>query len=69
MLRKLLEVQQVFIRAQHLHVVTSNMAKPPVDAFVSVVTANAHSTVNLVCLFMKPKSASIEPWIDLLAYL
>jgi len=41
-------------RAQHLHVVVSSIAKPPVDAFVLVVTADACSMVNLVCLFMKP---------------
>jgi len=47
-------VQREFIRTQHLHVVASNIAKLPVDAFVSVVTADARSMVNLVCLFMKP---------------
>ena len=38
------------IRTQHLHVVDSSIAKPAVDAFVSVVTADARSMVNLVCL-------------------
>ena len=54
MLRKLPQVQREFICTQHLHVVASSIAKPPVDAFVSVVTADARSMVNLVCLFMKP---------------
>ena len=49
MLRKLPEVQREFIRTQHLHVVASSIAKPPVDAFVSVVT---RSMVNLVCFFL-----------------
>ena len=39
---------------QHLHVVSSSIAKLPDDAFVSVVTADACFMVNLVCLFMKP---------------
>ena len=33
--------------------VASSIAKLPDDAFVSVVTADARSMVNLVCLFMK----------------
>jgi len=53
-LRKLPEVQREFIRTQHLHVVASSLAKLPNDAFVSVVTADARSMVNFVCLFMKP---------------
>jgi len=36
-------------------VVASSIAKLPDDAFVSVVAADARSTVNLVCLFMKPQ--------------
>jgi len=35
-------------------VVASSIAKPPIDAFVSVVTVDARSMVDLVCLFMKP---------------
>jgi len=54
MLRKLPEVQREFIRTQHLYVVASSITKPPIDTFVSVVTADARSMVNLVCLFMKP---------------
>jgi len=50
-LRKLPEVQREFIRTQHLHAVASSIAKPPVDAFVSVVTADARSMVNLVCVY------------------
>jgi len=53
-LRKLPEVQREFIRIQHLHVVASSIAKLPDDAFVSVVTADTRSMVNLVRLFMKP---------------
>jgi len=49
-LRKLPEVQRKFIRTQHLHLVDSSIAKLPDDAFVSVVTADARSMVNLVCL-------------------
>jgi len=37
-----------------LHVVASSIAKLLDDAFVWVVTADARSMVNLVCLFMKP---------------
>jgi len=54
MLRKLPEVQQEFIRTQHLHVVASSIAKLPNDAFVSAATADTRSMVDLVCLFMKP---------------
>jgi len=50
-LQKLPEVQREFICTQHLHVVASSIAKPPIDAFALVVTADARSIVNLVCLF------------------
>jgi len=54
-LRKFLEVQREFVCTQHLHLVASSIAKLPDDAFVSAVTANACSMVNLVCLFMKSR--------------
>jgi len=41
-------------------VVASSIAKLTDDAFVSVVTANARSVVNLVCLFMKPHLLALQ---------
>jgi len=53
-LQKLPDVQQKFIRTQHLHMVASSIAELRDYAFVSAATANACSMVNLFRLFMKP---------------
>jgi len=41
---------------QHLHMVASSIAKLPDDAFVSAVTTDACSMVDLVCYETAPAS-------------